>query len=405
MTANQHTLTAPAGPPTHGAKHTANVLHLTDFCKGMAIVWVFFIHYYGGWFGWQAVHVFIVLSGFGLAYSCLKKNRQPYEKVWYLARVRRVLPGYWFAVLLSLPLLIVLRLITGHDLYPSFIRTFLNLLLLTNFFEKYMGGAAGAFWYIPFIIGCYLIFPFLYTQLRKHCTVWGHLAILLVVAVVEFLYRAISIYWLDGLPISYDHAEFFGLLPESVSPLNYLSDSVMYGFFQRRSPFGFFPSRIAEFTLGMMAAFAIFHHGQRVNRLLLNVYTGLTGMLIWFGGQVLVIVGLWGWIFADFVLALGLLLWMPNVAYLFQKLSRPIFRSFTWLGIWSFYIYLTHQPFLRLCQRLESVFLPVDTGVFIGLTLFGLAIVATCLASRLVWTFDCSKCPTLLTQGLAKILR
>lgn len=80
MAANQPTqmLTVPAGSQTHVSSPAGNFLHLTDFCKGMAIVWVFVIHYHGGWFGWQAVHVFIVLSGFGLAYSCLQKNTDPY---------------------------------------------------------------------------------------------------------------------------------------------------------------------------------------------------------------------------------------------------------------------------------------------------------------------------------------
>lgn len=403
MTTRTDTPTFTASPTP--APTAANLLQLTDFCKGMAILWVFLIHYHGGWFGWQGVHVFIVLSGFGLAYSCLQKNREPYGKFWYLTRMRRVLPVYWFAVLFSLPLLIALRLLTGHDLHLPFIRTVLNSLFLTNFFESYMGGAAGAFWYVPFIISCYLIFPVLYGQLRKYCTVLGHLTILLAVALIEFAYRAISIYWLDGFPISYDHPQFFGLFSESVAPLNHLPDDWMFGFFQRRVPFGFFPSRIAAFTLGMIAAFAIFHHRQKLNRGWLNLYTGVTGIAIWFGGQALVIVGLWGWIFADFVLALGLLLWMPNLAQVCQKLSPLIFQGVTWLGIWSFYIYLTHQPFLRLSRRIESALLPADTHVLITLALFGLAIVATCLASRLMRTFDRSKLPDLVTQGLAKMLR
>ena len=70
----------------------SNVLSLLDFCKGLAIAWVFLFHYEPGWFGWQGVHVFIVLSGFGLTYSCLKKSDNISWKQWYLSRFEKILP-------------------------------------------------------------------------------------------------------------------------------------------------------------------------------------------------------------------------------------------------------------------------------------------------------------------------
>ncbi len=42
------------------------VLTLLNLCKGLAIIWIVLIHWRPEWFGfgWQGVHVFIVVSGF-----------------------------------------------------------------------------------------------------------------------------------------------------------------------------------------------------------------------------------------------------------------------------------------------------------------------------------------------------
>lgn len=125
---------------TSVSNYEPNVVTLTDFCKGIAIVWIFIVHYKGGWFGWQGVHIFIVLSGFGLTYSCLTRDEKTQGKAWYLRRFRRVLPVYWLVVLCSLPFLIVFQIVLGSEIWSALIRTFLDFLLLRNFFEQFMGG-------------------------------------------------------------------------------------------------------------------------------------------------------------------------------------------------------------------------------------------------------------------------
>ena len=62
----------------------SNVLNLTDFCKGLAIALVVLVHYRGGWFRWQGVHIFIVLSGLGLAYSCAKQPQTFSWTDWFI---------------------------------------------------------------------------------------------------------------------------------------------------------------------------------------------------------------------------------------------------------------------------------------------------------------------------------
>ncbi|KJH70617.1 acyltransferase family protein [Aliterella atlantica] len=387
------------------SKNEFNILNLTNFCKGIAIAWVVLVHYQGQWFGWQGVHIFIVLSGFGLTYSCLSRNENPQGKAWYFRRIRKLLPVYWLTVLCSLPLLIILQMFQG-EIKPNVVQTFLDFFLLRNFFEQFMSGPTSAFWYVPFILSCYLVFPLLYSFLRKCSTIWDYLLFLSAVSIIEFVYRALAIYWLDGLPIIYSHSQFFGLFPDPVAPLDRHPDQI-FGLFQRRAPFGFFPSRIAEFTLGALAAVALIRDNHKVNQTLLNRYTGLVGMLIWIVGQVLLCVGLWGWIFADFVISLGSILWILYLAYFCQKFISNVFKWVTLLGVWSYYIYLTHEPFIRALRRivlkLFSEGINLSTGTA-SVLIFGLTIALVYVASWLIQKFDRSKIPDQVVHKMSRLL-
>lgn len=375
---------------------SADILKLTDFCKGLAILWVFLIHYEGGWFAWQGVHIFIVLGGLGLTYSCLKRGELGQWKTWFLKRFRRILPAYWLAVLLSLPLLILFQIVADGSLWSTFVRptfrTVLDLLLLTNVFEVFRGGPTGAFWYVPFIFGAYLLFPFLYGWIKDKPTWQRCLALLTIAVGVEFLYRAIAIYWFDGLPISYDNQRFLWLFPNSVDPLNQHVDW-LYGMFQRRSPFGFIFSRIGEFVVGMLIAVALVNNRHQTNRKLLNLPMGIAGVVIWLVGQVLLYVGLWGWIFSDFFIALGLTLWVLNFAYFLQRFNPNVFRVMTFLGIWSYYIYLVHQPFTRGAKGFVVLFFneaSMPTELLANILCLGGAALCTAIASFLLMRFDTS---------------
>lgn len=387
-------------------RSAADILKLTDFCKGLAILWIFLVHYEGGWFGWQGVHIFIVLSGFGLTYSCFSRVRPIAWSQWFLKRFRRILPAYWLAVVCSLPLLVAIQFVLGEPLWIPFVRTLLDLSLLTNVFETFRGGATGAFWYVPFILGAYLLFPLLYGWLKKYPNGRGCLSLLLITAGVEFLYRAISLYWLDGLPISYDDQRFLNIFPNSVQPLEQHADW-FFGFFQRRSPFGFIPARLGEFALGVVVAFALTRNHQRTNQRLLNPIAGLAGVAIWLLGQALLYVGLWGWIFSDFVIAAGLILWTLNLAYLLQRLIPSLFQAITFLGVWSYYLYLVHQPFVRGLRGVALIITGEEfngfTDVLTNVLFLGLAAILSAIASFLLMKFDQSKFADSLFSRIARV--
>ncbi|MBE9042273.1 acyltransferase, partial [Oscillatoriales cyanobacterium LEGE 11467] len=146
---------------------SSQILKLTNFCKGFAIFWIVLVHFKSGWFGWQGVHIFLILSGFGLAYSSLKSDRQGNWKPWFYKRFKRIFPAYWIAVIASVPFLLFLNLGPRPGIESGIFKTLLDLFLLNNFFEQFIGGGTGAFWYVPLIVGAYLLFPWLYGMLRK----------------------------------------------------------------------------------------------------------------------------------------------------------------------------------------------------------------------------------------------
>lgn len=379
----------------------SNILNLTNFCKGLAIALIFLVHYRGGWFGWQGVHLFIVLSGFGLAYSCAQQTEKINWLNWFQRRMRRVLPVYWAAVLFSFPLLAYLS-----SFNFAVIRTFLDCFLLTNVFEDFRGEATGAFWYIPFIVGAYLLFPSLYKQFQKYSTVQGIILILLITIGIEFSYRWIAIYHLDGLPISHTD-KFLEIIPRTVKALNQQPDW-FFGLLQRRSPFGFILARIGEFTLGMVAGLALVKNSQKFHKIILNPYTGWLGFLIWIAGQALLYIGLWGWIFTDFVIALGMMLWVINLAAFTQKKIPILFQALTEIGVWSYYIYLTHQPFTRLFPQLEGNLIqgnqPFINSLILEILCFAITIVSVYFASALARQFDQSSLPDQIMTKLNQLL-
>ncbi len=76
--------------------------------------------------------MFIVLSGFGLAYSCLKSDRGAPWKPWFYKWFRRILPVYWVVVLASLPLVLLFDIRPRPGIDAELFRKFLDLVLLTN---------------------------------------------------------------------------------------------------------------------------------------------------------------------------------------------------------------------------------------------------------------------------------
>jgi peptidoglycan/LPS O-acetylase OafA/YrhL len=387
-------------------RQQSDLLNLLDFCKGLAIALVVLAHYVGGWFGWQGVHIFIVLSGFGLTYSCLRRGKKISWKEWYTKRFKKILPAYWMTCLLGYTVMVGIHLLDGRNLLDalSFPKRllFFELTLLKNFsYETVVTGPNVSLWFVPFIISFYLAFPWVYKLISQRKTLGGLLIIVSGIALIEFVYRAIAINWLDGSPIGYQ--SFGYLFPVLGVPLNRLPDISTIPF-QGEAAFSLFPARIGEFAVGMLAAMLFFQNRQSVQSVTLNIWAGVLGFLIWIAGNALLYTGFWGWVFADFVIAIGLTLWVINLAALCFRAFPVLFKKLSQLGIWSYYIFLCHFVFiylfvLDLPERISGNLTPDFYGEVHGLIMvFAIAasLVGTWLTCGLLKKLDQSKLPELL---------
>jgi len=323
------------------------MLGLLDFCKGIAIVWVMLVHAIHGWFGWQGVHVFIVLGGFALTYACLTRENQLTWSQWFQRRAARILPAYWLVAIAGFIVLWVVAVLVPNVKRPFELSTAMwglvaDLTLLRNFSYKTMlADPNSALWFIPLIAGFYLIFPALYSSLRKHETIKGWLKVLAVAVLIEIVYRAVAIYWLDGMPMGFGHG-VIKFLSRPDKALDQISDAFP---FQLWAPFGLAPSRLGEFVLGMIGAFILHQHPTKFSRLLLSWRGALCGVVVWMVGNALLLTGRWAWAFADLLIAAGVVVWLLKLASVVQHLFPRLFKAVNRIGVWSYYLFLTHLLF------------------------------------------------------------
>jgi len=371
------------------------VLGLLDFCKGVAIVWIVLVHALRGWFGWQGVHIFIVLGGFTLTYASLHRAEPLAWRQWYLRRAERILPSYWLIAVSGFLVVVLVATLNANEKNPFSLsvaawKLFTDLTLLRNFSYKTMlADPNSALWFVPLIVSFYLLFPWLYSLISKQRGVKGWIKILLVAAVIEFVYRAVAIYWLDGMPVAYGHG-FFKLLGRPANALNEIPETFA---FQLWAPFGFAPSRLGEFALGMIGAFALLRDGAKFEHALFSRWSVPGGLALWLCGNAFLYAGRWAWVFADFVIAAGLVLWVVNVARLVQRAMPKLFRGMSRLGVWSYYIFLTHLLVGYAHANLYTLWMSSITMVVLMLVLTLALMVA---ASWLLLRLDRSSLPKLI---------
>ncbi len=371
------------------------VLTLLDFCKGVAIAGIVLVHALHGGFGWQGVHVFIALGGFTLAYANLQRSEPLTWKQWFLRRAERILPAYWLVAAAGFLVVVGVAMLTANEKRPfDFLfavrKLLVDLTLLRNFSYKTMlADPNSALWFVPLIVSFYLIFPWLYSALSKRQSVKAWAKVLLVAAMVEVAYRAVAIYWLDGMPVAYGH----GFLKFMGRPAKALDEIPAAFPFQLWAPFGFAPSRVGEFVLGMVGAFALRKNSAKFERLLLSRWSALGGVALWLCGNALLYVGRWAWIFADILIAAGLIVWLVNLAKLVQSFIPKLFRGVSRLGVWSYYIFLTHLLFGYAHANLYTLW---AGSVPLVVLMLALTLVAIIAASWLLLCFDRSSLPKLI---------
>lgn len=381
-----------------------SLLTLFDYCKGLAIVGVVLVHVLHGWFGWQGVHVFIVLSGFGLLYSRRTRGTAEPWRRWLLRRAERILPTFWLVALWGWLAVVVVQWLglsgPSMTVREPTLRLLLDLTLLRNFSYQGMFGYPNAsLWYVPLIVGCYLVFPRLAARVQRQDDGRGLLRLLLWGLATEALCRALAIYALDGVPVGYGHG-FWPGLPELPRARDWLPESFPL---QLWAPFGLFPTRIGEFLAGMIAAELYVRDPQRVSGALLNPRAALAGALLWLAGNALLYLGLWGWIVADAAIGLGLSVALLNLAALTQRVLARVFAAISACGRWSHYLFLSHLLVMYVYVIGVSSVAPQSLALNVALLLLTAAAIS--LACWLLRRFDRSRWPRIIiAQTLGRLL-
>jgi len=254
--------------------------------------------------GFHAVGVFIVMSGFGLSYS-LARSGGPRGgwRGWYRSRLVRLFPMYWAAHLLYLLSPFQARL---EPIDYRFVLSFLGDRVVPIYYIFYYLNPA--WWYFGLILELYVVFPLLFSLMRRVGAGW-FLTLCVAETVVS---RYVLLFVL--------HTSGYYLLG------------------------AFFGCRLWEFALGMALAVWYQRDRARVDRRLFS-WGGLAA------GAATYTAGLYSYgsplayTLTDGLIGTGLFVILANLAWSARRFAR-IERAITYVGMWSYGLYLIHQPYM-----------------------------------------------------------
>jgi peptidoglycan/LPS O-acetylase OafA/YrhL len=279
--------------------------------------------------GLHGVSAFLVASGFGLTASCISKQQEdgnfrltPFLK----RRLTRIVPMFWLAIACAILgwLINPASAPYGGGIWQgSWSQTlwsiFATATTIRNFFPDIFRGINGAWWYVGLSVQLYLIFPFLLRLARR--IGWEYFMVTSVLA--SLFYRLIIL----------------------LSPIDpELKSMAMLG--------AFFPSRLFEFSLGMLLAIALLKPDTLNSKLTLlprfllrrrylpiHIALALLGVLLHHlikGGEA----------FAEIPLSLGLMGLLVQCIVLMKALpgfGTVLLTPLNIVGDYSYGIYLTHM--------------------------------------------------------------
>lgn len=281
--------------------------------------------------GFHAVAVFLVLSGFGLAYSLAKTgNPEGGWLGWYRGRLLRLFPMYWVAHLIYLISPFVARFepidyrfflsFLGDRVYPvSMIFYYIN----------------PAWWYFGLLLELYLVFPILFRLLQKLGPTW-FLVVCGTVTVVS-RYLLLLVFSAHGY---YVQGAFFG------SRLWEFAVGMALGLFYRRYP-GEVEHRL--FSSSAIAAGAVIY--------VLGLYSYATSLT---------------YVLNDALIGTGLFVLLAHIARWCDLLPR-LGVTLAYVGAYSYGLYLLHQPYViyfaeRMRGMNEAVFIVLACLIIVLLT-------------------------------------
>src|SRR5947209_10435562 len=307
-----------------------------DISKGLAILFVAYFHFFRTYFqygilppadwssvaastltilrlvwfkvsgvGFHAVGVFIILSGWTLMQSTMRRAESGAIGwgVWYRARFLRLYPMYWVAHLVYLlsPFVARLEPVDGRIILSLLGLRFIDITM--NF--MYLNAA---WWYFSMLIQFYLIFPLLFWAAKK----LGAWIFLLIACALGFFvrYLMLDVYPQDGLWI-------LG---------------------------GFAICRLPEFALGMALGMWHTRSTSRVEWFLLRGPGLIAGLILYPLALKLYDNGI-AYVFCDLGTGACCFLAIVGVAGLISRVSG-LAQIVGLVGVYSYGLYLIHQPYV-----------------------------------------------------------
>lgn len=279
--------------------------------------------YFWGFFfalGYIGVHIFLILSGYGLTKKYLTQAKGISLRQWGKQIWKLLLPYF-----IALPLTHIVnwclqnvRYWTGNiEAVPQFFDIYKlkqywqSIIFPTRWLTQDLAfNFVGTWWFIGTILQFYIAYPLLLKLLKKY----GALKLLLIAIAISIIYRLMLVNLTDEAPIGIYQANALGFI------------SIF--------------ARMPEFVLGMYFA-------TRTSWFLFNKQ-----FLV---GIILVIVGIafssfgWGTIFSDMFIGFGLVLTFARVLNILQGVSGKISQ---WLGNKAYYIFLYHEPAISMIIRI-----------------------------------------------------
>lgn len=307
-------------------------------------------------FGWQGVHLFLFISGFGLYYSYLRSTDQKelkypsrYWLTWFKKRLNRVLPKYWIVISIIFVTkmgLSFLDWIVQEDSPKKLIilpiQYIASFFLLRNFTQATFFSLAGALWYIPLIVGLYMTFPvIIYWVKHKNISLEK---ILLWTIIISLVYRFI----INVDPCAYPVP--FQVPDVCINPWHWNLQHL----FSHHVTYGLFIARIPGFVLGIYAA-QLYQKGTLDHWFLYwqnRCFLFIAGFIIWVLGNVTSYYKL-TWPLCDFLISLGLIMLFSSVLYFrTYSLNRLVIRGIKGLSSLSYELFLIHQFIFFLLNNL-----------------------------------------------------
>jgi peptidoglycan/LPS O-acetylase OafA/YrhL len=265
-------------------------------------------------FGYSGVHLFLVLSGFCLTHSLLRRmgaGRQPSLRTYLTDRWKRIAPPYYAAVLIYLASSAIAPA-TMHKATPISQVSVRQLLVHSSFVHGFWADTIEAinspFWSLSLEFQFYLLLPLLFTLAEKY----GYRRMIVGVA-------ALSVAWRTLVGV---------VCPQELHMIN-----------------GVFLGRWSEFALGM--GIAAWYNGPERRPLKRQTTPRCLTISLAFLGGAVVLSALGRHTSVDFLFGIGYASLLISVLLSVDQsghLGRLIkARPFVRLGVISYSVYLTHS--------------------------------------------------------------